>query len=100
MPRLIVIGHMADGTLLQIEVPTLSEYLQDRGRRRPAEFHEPEIRDVSTLALEERFHELVEFYEARTEMDPRCGCSADNEGGKCYWDDLDQIDEELGRRRR
>lgn len=96
MPRFIVIGHYADGTPLQVQVPSLSEYLDDR---HPPKIHEPEIRDMSTAALEERFHELYEFDAARDVVDPRCGCSADNEGGKCYWDDLDQIDEELGRRR-
>jgi len=100
MPRFIVIGHYADGTLLRVQVPTLSEYLDERRRCHLPYFHDTDIRDVSTPALEERFHELVEFYEARALVDPRCGCSADNEGGKCYWDDLDQIDEELGKRRR
>jgi hypothetical protein len=30
MPRHIVIGHMADGTPLTLEIPTLSEYLDQR----------------------------------------------------------------------
>ena len=55
---------------------------------------------MPTAALEERFHDLMEFYSGRASVDPRCGCSADNEGGKCYWDDPDQIDDELGRRGR
>lgn len=65
-----------------------------------ARVHESDIEGMPTAALEERFHDLREFYEGRASVDPRCGCSADNEGGKCYWDDPDQIDEELGRRGR
>lgn len=62
--------------------------------------HEPSIEGMPTAALEERFHDLTEFYAGRAAIDPRCGCEADNEGGKCFWDDPDQIDDELGRRGR
>lgn len=62
--------------------------------------HEPTIEGMPTAALEERYFELDEFYNARTTVDPRCGCEADNEGGRCFWDDPDQIDDELGRRGR
>lgn len=66
----------------------------------PDQVHPPEISDVPTARLEERYHVLTEFLAGRASQDPRCGCSADNEGGSCYWDSTDEIDEELGRRGR
>lgn len=66
----------------------------------PDQVHARDIRDMTTEALQARYAELDEFHDGRASVDPRCGCSADNEGGSCYWDSTDEIDEELGRRGR
>lgn len=66
----------------------------------PDDIHEPTIEGMPTAALEERYFELVEFGAGRASVDPSCGCRADNGGAPCYWDDPDQIDDELGRRGR
>lgn len=83
--------------------------LSDRSRaiisvwQREDQQHPADIADVATADLEARWHRLHRWETAATIpdalADPRCGCGADNEGGRCYWDDLGQIDDELTRRR-
>lgn len=98
MPKTIVIGHMADGTELTTTVKTAAEYFYGGAGWKPA--HPDDIAGVTTTALEERWSELNDWATAQRPgaADPRCGCSADNEGGNCYWDDTRQIDDELDRR--
>jgi hypothetical protein len=101
MPRDIIIGEYADGTPITTTVLSAREYFDARDPHAPASaVHEPSIEDMPTEALEVRYGELDDWmlgYGPKGD-DPRCGCSADNEGGSCYWDSLEQIVDELRRR--